>query len=61
MFSRILAFQALLQHSSLFLFGPRQTGKSTLLRTLFPQATFYDLLEADTFRELSAAPELRRD
>ncbi len=60
MFSRILELEALLQHSSLFLFGPRQTGKSTLLRTLFPQAKFYDLLEADTFRELSAAPEIIR-
>jgi predicted AAA+ superfamily ATPase len=30
------------------------------LRALFPHAKFYDLLEADTFRELSAAPELIR-
>jgi uncharacterized protein len=60
MFSRILDFQTLLAHSSLFLFGPRQTGKNTLLRTLFPQARYFDLLEADTFRELSAAPELIR-
>lgn len=60
MFLRILDLQPLLAHSSLFLFGPRQTGKSTLLLTLFPQAKFYDLLEADTFRELSAAPELIR-
>lgn len=60
MFSRILDLQALLAHSSLFLFGPRQTGKSTLLRMLFPQARYFDLLEADTFRELSAASELIR-
>ena len=60
MFSRIIELSELLKHSSLFLFGPRQTGKSTLLRTLFPQAKFYDLLEANTFRELSAAPELIR-
>jgi len=60
MFTRILGLHDLLVHSSMFLFGPRQTGKSTLLRTLFPQAKFYDLLEADTFRELSAAPELIR-
>ena len=60
MFSRLLDPRPLLAHSSLFLFGPRQTGKSTLLRTLFPTAKFYDLLEADTFRELSAAPELIR-
>jgi len=60
MFSRIIGLRDILTHSSVFLFGPRQTGKSTLLRTLFPQAKFYDLLEADTFRELSAAPELIR-
>lgn len=60
MFTRVLGLHDLLAHSSLFLFGPRQTGKSTLLRTLFPRAKFYDLLEADTFRELSAAPELIR-
>ena len=60
MFPRLIGLEELLRHSSLFLFGPRQTGKSTLLRALFPSARFYDLLEADTFRELSAAPELIR-
>jgi predicted AAA+ superfamily ATPase len=60
MFPRIIGLREILAHSSVFLFGPRQTGKSTLLRTLFPQAKFYDLLEADTFRELSSAPELIR-
>jgi predicted AAA+ superfamily ATPase len=60
MFLRIIGLHEILVHSSVFLFGPRQTGKSTLLRTLFPQAKIYDLLEADTFRELSAAPELIR-
>lgn len=43
-----------------FLLGPRQTGKSTFLRTLFPEAVYIDLLEADTFRRLSARPELLR-
>lgn len=60
MYSRILDLRPLLEHKSLFLFGPRQTGKSTLLRNIFPQAKFYDLLEADTFRELTAQPELIR-
>jgi predicted AAA+ superfamily ATPase len=44
----------------LFLFGPRQTGKSTLLRQRFPNARYVDLLEANTFRELSAYPESLR-
>jgi predicted AAA+ superfamily ATPase len=59
-YPRLLDLRELVRHKSLFLFGPRQTGKSTLLRTLFPEAAFYDLLEADTFRELSARPEYLR-
>jgi uncharacterized protein len=54
---RCLPIRDLLSHRSLILLGPRQTGKSTLLRTELPGAVFYDLLEADTFRELSANPE----
>jgi predicted AAA+ superfamily ATPase len=48
MFPRIFGLHDMLVHSSVFLLGPRQTGKSTLLRILFPRAKFYDLLEADT-------------
>src|SRR5690606_2855755 len=50
----------LASHRSLFLLGPRQTGKSTLVRTTFPEARYVDLLEANTFRELSAYPETLR-
>jgi len=39
-----------------FLWGPRQTGKSTLLRTLFPRAATYDLLSTREFRRLAADP-----
>ena len=46
--------------SILLLLGPRQTGKSTLLRHAFPEARYIDLLESDTFREFSAHPELLR-
>jgi predicted AAA+ superfamily ATPase len=60
MYSRALHLEEVLRHRSLFLFGARQTGKSTLLRDRFPGATFFDLLEADTFRELSARPEYMR-
>lgn len=60
MFSRILDFTPLLEHRSVFLFGPRRTGKSTLLRELFPSAVYYDLLDSVTFRELSSSPELIR-
>lgn len=60
MYNRVLPLKELLKHRSLFLIGPRQTGKSTLSRQTFPNAAYYDLLEADTFRELSARPELLR-
>lgn len=39
-----------------FLWGARQSGKSTLLRSLFPQAPYYDLLLAREYRRLSADP-----
>ena len=57
MYSRVLDLKGVIKKRSIFLFGPRQTGKSTLLRTIFPEARFVDLLEADTFRRLSVKPE----
>lgn len=57
MFRRTLSLFPLLAERSLFLFGPRQTGKTTLLRAEFPEEPFYNLLEADTFRDLTARPE----
>ena len=43
-----------------FLWGPRQTGKSTLLKERYPQARWLDLLKADEFRRYSDNPELLR-
>jgi predicted AAA+ superfamily ATPase len=60
MYKRVLDLREIIKHKSVFLFGPRQTGKSTLVRETFPDAAIYDLLEADTFRELSARPEYLR-
>jgi len=37
--------------ASFFLFGPRGTGKSTWLRTMYPDSLIIDLLEPDIFRE----------
>jgi uncharacterized protein len=59
-YERVIDLDTPLRHRSLFLFGARQTGKSTLLHQRFPHARFVDLLAADTFRELSAAPERLR-
>jgi len=41
---------------SFFLFGPRGTGKSTLLRSVFPDAVFFDLLDLSVYSELLAHP-----
>jgi len=46
---------------SAFLWGARQTGKSTLLKALFPKALYYDLLLSDEYARLSARPALLRE
>lgn len=47
--------------NSCFLWGPRQTGKSTLLKELFPQAPYYDLLRGEEFERLNRTPGLLRE
>ena len=47
-----------LQDDSVFLWGARQTGKSTLLKSLFPRARYYDLLLPDAYSRLQRKPEL---
>ncbi len=61
MFRRLLDLPALAAARSFFLLGPRQTGKSTLLRSSFPDALFLDLLDAQTFRSLAASPAVIGD
>ena len=45
---------------SFFLWGPRQTGKRTLLKQRYPTARWVDLLKADEFRRYAVHPELLR-
>jgi predicted AAA+ superfamily ATPase len=45
---------------SFFLLGPRGTGKSTWVRQTLPSALLIDLLDPETFRLYSAAPERLR-
>lgn len=44
-----------------FFWGPRQTGKSTLLKMLFPQAVRYDLLLSTEYQRLLREPNLIRE
>lgn len=59
MYKRIVTFE----HSgtdSIFLFGARQTGKTTVLLENFKDAIFYDLLESNTLARLQRNPSLLR-
>jgi predicted AAA+ superfamily ATPase len=46
---------------SFFLWGPRQTGKSTLLDSLYPGAYRIDLLDTDALIRFSQRPALLRE
>jgi uncharacterized protein len=41
---------------SFFLFGPRGVGKSTWLREVLPDASYFDLLDSSLYLELSQKP-----
>lgn len=49
------------QEDSVFLWGARQVGKSTLVKTLYPKAKVYDLLMSDEYSRLVRRPQLLRE
>ena len=57
MYKRIQTFQKR-GRESCFLWGPRQTGKTTFLKATFPTAPYYDLLLPSEFARLSRNPGL---
>lgn len=46
---------------SCFLFGPRQTGKSTLLKLSFPDSPYFSFLDSDLFLKYSKRPAIFRE
>lgn len=44
------------ERQSFFLFGPRGVGKTAWLKTRFPEAPFFDLLDGDTYTTLLGSP-----
>lgn len=60
MFTRKQVFKGA-GNESLFLWGARQTGKSTLLKSLFPNAIWFDLLKSDIYRRYQANPAQFRE
>lgn len=49
------------QRQSAFLWGARQTGKTTYLKERFPKSLFFDFLKTDLFFRLTKNPSLLRE
>lgn len=58
---RVLELDSDLTSRSVFLFGPRQTGKTTLLRHRYPNAYWINLLRGDDFLRFSIQPGRLRE
>lgn len=56
-YARLLNLPGLIQKKSHFLFGPRATGKSTLVRQQLPQAEYINLLDNALHFKLLNAPQ----
>ena len=58
MYKRKLNLTHLLKKKSFFLFGPRSTGKTTLVLASLPQAKLYNLLDSSIYRALIKCPQI---
>lgn len=54
MYSRVITLPP---DKSFFLFGPRGTGKTTLIKARFPDALHFDLLASETYKLFLASPQ----
>ena len=57
MYKRTLNLRTLTAKASYFLFGPRTTGKSSLIQATLPDALVLDLLVDEIYEELSRRPQ----
>lgn len=60
MYQRVLKLDLPVGQST-FLWGARNTGKSTYLKHFFPKSRYYNLLKTDEFTRLLVAPNLLRE
>lgn len=59
MYNRRQIFQGI-GNESAFLWGARQTGKSTLLKALYSESLIFDLLQGDVYERFRREPSLLR-
>ena len=57
-YQRILEIDSLLKKKSFFLFGPRSTGKTTLIETIQADKKVYDLLRPEVYKLLQERPQI---
>lgn len=57
MYKRKLNLKKISEKSNLFLFGPRATGKTSLIKQTFKEAVVVDLLDYDVYERLSRRPK----
>lgn len=58
---RVFDLSRELREKSCFLYGPRQTGKSSLIRHSLQQHRIYNLLDTETYLKLSRSPQRLRE
>ncbi len=57
MYKRELQLRPLIEKANLFLFGPRATGKTSLIKESLGDALIFDLLDSDVYEELLRRPK----
>jgi predicted AAA+ superfamily ATPase len=57
-YPRVLNLPNLLNNKSFFLFGPRATGKTSLINQQLEDALIFDLLDAETYSQLLRRPKV---
>ncbi len=57
MYKRKLNLKKVSEKSNLFLFGPRSTGKTSLIKETFKNSVLVDLLDYDVYDKLSRRPK----
>ena len=58
---RVIPVEKILKRKGVLLLGPRRTGKSFFIKHQLRPDKIINLLESETFRKMSARPELLRE